>query len=292
MGTTVSISAIGEQRGQLMDATNEAFAELYRLDRLLSVFIPSSDISRLNRAEADDPVPVEADTFDLLERSGRFTEMTGGSFDVTVGALMSRWGFHGDSREVRDVSVAELADAKEGIGWRHVRLDRTGTVRRARRSTQIDLGGIGAGFAVDRMGEVLRRHGVEAALIDHSGDLLAVGAPPETEGWSVAIPDPVGSEDLMVRLHLRDQALSTSTNLRTTRRVAGRTVGHILRPQTGENPRHALSVSVLAPTSLEADALSTALFVDPSPEGAWRNGQREAIMVRGDGGERAVKRLR
>jgi thiamine biosynthesis lipoprotein len=293
MGTTVTIVSYGESRGQLIEATTEAFEELRRLDRLLSVFLPTSDIARLNEAEVGEAVHVEASTMDALAASGRFTSLTSGRFDATVGGLLSALGFHEEQTKAdRPVSERQLADAQEGIGWHRIRLDDDGTVRRLHPSTRVDLGGIGAGFAVDRMGGILRNHGVESALIDHSGDLLAIGAPPESDGWLVAIPDPAASDRPLTTLTLCDRAISTSSNLQSVRLVDGKTLGHIVEPLTGENPLRCASVSVLAPSSTEADALSTALFVDADAGGAWRNGQRDAIFVRPEGREHAVETLR
>lgn len=293
MGTTVTIVAYGESRGQLIDATTEAFEELYRLDRLLSVFRPMSDITRLNDAEVGEPVSVDPATMAALTASGRFTALTSGRFDATVGGLLSALGFHEEFPNAeRSISERQLADAHEGIGWHHVRFENDGTVRRLHPSTRVDLGGIGAGFAVDRMGEILRRCGVESALIDHSGDLLAIGAPPENDGWVVAIPDPTASDRSLIKLTLCDRAISTSSNVQSVRAVGGRVVGHIVEPLTGKNPRQHISVSVLAPSSTEADALSTALFVETEPGGAWRNGQRDAILVRPEGREHVVETLR
>lgn len=292
MGTTVSITAYGENRAHLIKATTEAFEELHRLDRQLSVFRPTSEISQLNAADVGEPVQLGEVTMEVLAAAGRYTELTAGRFDVTVGGLLSSMGFHEDARARRTITDHELADVKEGIGWQHIRLGTGGHAIRTHAATQIDLGGIGAGFAVDRMGTILQRHGIEAGLINHSGDVLAIGTPPEAEGWTVAIPDPLAPDRHLIRLTLRDQALSTSSNYRTTRIVGGQKVGHILEPQTGENPEQWASVTMLAPTSLEADALSTALFVNANPSGKWRNGRREALLVRPDGREHSVERIR
>lgn len=293
MGTTVSIVAHGESRTQLIDATTEAFEELHRLDRLLSVFRPTSDISRMNAAEVGEPIRVGSSTLEVLADAGRITALTTGRFDATVGGLLFALGFHEEQRNAeRSISDRLLADAKEGVGWHHVRIENNGAVRRLHPSTRVDLGGIGAGFAVDRMGAILRRRGVESALIDHSGDLLAIGAPPESDGWVIAIPDPTSSDRSLVELTLRDRAISTSSNIRSIRTIGGNTVGHIVEPMTGENPRRYISVSVLAPSSTEADALSTALFVDADAGEAWRNGLREAILVRPEGREHVMETLR
>jgi thiamine biosynthesis lipoprotein len=293
MGTTVTIVAYGESRGQLIGATTEAFQELQRLDRLLSVFHPASDISRVNASEVDEPVRIDRSTMAALKASDQFNRLTSGRFDATIGGLLSAMGFHEERpMENRPISDRQLADAHDGIGWHHIQFVDGGTIRRLHPSTQIDLGGIGAGFAVDRMGEILRRHGVESALIDHSGDLLAIGAPPDTDGWLVAIPDPAAPAQPLITLTLCDRAISTSSNLQSVRLVGGTTLGHIFEPLTGENPRRYASVSVLAPSSTEADALSTALFVEAEADGAWRNGQREALVVLPEGREHAVIALR
>jgi thiamine biosynthesis lipoprotein len=292
MGTTVSITAHGEDRAHLMAATTRAFSELTRMDRLLSVYRNTSEISALNRTAGREPARVSDATGEILRRAKQFSALTEGTFDNTVEPLMNLWGFRTEGSVRSWPTDKELADAQEGVGWWRVEVSDDGWAMLSHRRSQVDLGGIGVGYTVDRMGEILRREGVSSALINHSGDILAIGAPPDTDGWPVAVPDPVDPYQLLVQLTLRDRAISTSSNRRSTRILQHATVGHILDPRTGKNPEGVLSVSVVAPTSTEADALSTALFVDRSRSAIWRSQQRELIVITDQGRERAVQWLR
>ena len=292
MGTTVGITAHGEDRAHLMTATTRAFSELTSMDRLLSVYHETSEISVLNRAAGREPIRVSDATGEILQTATEFSALTGGAFDITVEPLMNLWGFRTEGSVRSWPTDKELADAQKVVGWWRVEVNEDGWATLSHPRSRIDLGGIGVGFTVDRMGEILRREGVSAALINHSGDILAIGAPPDTDGWPVAVPDPLDPEQQLVHLTLRDCAISTSSNRRSTRTLKQATVGHILDPRTGKNPEGVLSLSVVAPTSTEADALSTALFIDHSRSALWRNGHRESIVITDKGRERAVEWLR
>lgn len=292
MGTTVSFSVYGETKEHALAATSRAIEDLYRMDRLLSVFREDSDISRLNRSAGLDAVELQKESLLALQRAKEFAEITGSVFDPTVGGLMKTWGFWTDAALATRPLDAELAAACDGIGAHRLEIIDDHTARLSHPSTRIDLGGIGVGFTVDRMGEILRREGVRAALINHSGDLLAIGAPPDAEGWHVEIPDPLDHDRALMTLLLRDEALSTSSNRQTRRYVGRHSVGHIFDPRTLMNPSTNLCVSVRVRTSVEADALSTALFVDANATGLEWNSHREAYVVRPERRERIIERLR
>ena len=284
MGTTVTISAHGESREHILHATSLAFDELYRMDKLLSVFRADSDISRLNGSAGRYEVTIDRATAQVLSESSRFHDMTRGAFDITIESLMEAWGFRNEAESMQVVSAAELKMARAGVGMRHLQVLSGGRAFLENEHVGVDLGGIAVGFTVDRMGAILRREGVSSALINHSGDLLAIGAPPDSDGWPVVVPHPWNVAETLATFMLRDRAASTSTNTRTIRTVGGMRVGHILNPTTGENPEGIESVTVLAPNSIDADALSTGLFVRFNKRGEWRNDAREAIVLR-TGGE-------
>ena len=179
-----------------------------------------------------------------------------------------------------------MAAALDAVGFQNVKLDLSrGTVGLAHRSSRIDLGGIGVGLALDRAAAALRSMGVESALINHSGDILALGAPPGSEGWEVGIQDPEDPEGTIASFSLRDRSVSTSGNYENFIGSGGRRIGHIFDPVTGRPPSRYLSVSVMAGSSLSADALSTGFFTGgialaaaaPSPAGSI-----SAFAVRGE----------
>jgi thiamine biosynthesis lipoprotein len=260
MGTTVSVSAFGESREHIIDASSKAFGELYRLDRLLSVYRSESDIGRMNASSGRAEVHVHQDTREILSRAKRYHTLTAGAFDVTVEPLMERWGFRDDSNERDSHDPSDIT-----IGIDHVHVLANNTIRIDTIGVKVDLGGIAVGYTVDRMAEILRSEGVTAALINHGGDIYALGRPAETDGWNIIIPHPDDQTITVKELTIADRAISTSSNSQKQRRVGGRTVGHIVDPRTRENPHQYRSMSVLSETSCEADVLSTAMFVQESP---------------------------
>ncbi len=255
MGTTVSISLFGRDRKQMIAATSAAFEELYRLERLLSVYLPESDIGRINASSGRREVHISADTWTVLSRGKEFCRVSDGAFDLTVEPLLERFGFR--ERAVRH----EHTGTPPVIGDKHLTLGSDGTAVIDDERVRVDTGGIAVGYAVDRMARVLKGHGIETALINHGGDILALGTPEDSDGWSVVVPHPTRPAEDLLKLSLKDRALSTSTNTRSTQEFAGRRYGHIFDPRTGDNPAACMSMSVVAASSCEADALSTALFV-------------------------------
>ena len=259
MGTTVSIGAFGESRDHILHATSRAFSDLTRLERLFSVFIPSSDISRINRRGARDPVMVDPLTADLLRVAKTYHRRTDGAFDVTVERMMQWWGFREEAPEVERQEV-DLPPVGL-VGDEHLHVTEDNTVWLGKSGVGVDTGGIGVGYAVDRMAAILGQEGINSAFINHSGDVYGVGHPEDSGGWETVIPHPEEHGGELRSITIRDEALSTSTNSAQRRRRENKTVGHILDPRTGKNPERVVSITVVAPTSLMADALSTAAFV-------------------------------
>jgi len=188
MATRFEVLLQGERPGALRAAGEEALDEIERLENLLSLYRPHSDIARINSAPAGCPVRVAPETFRLLERSRDLTEQTLGAFDITAGPLVRAWGFHGGAGHPPD--PGQWAQARETAGWSRVILDPSeGTVRFAgNRPGLLDLGAIGKGYALDRAAEILREAGVSSALL-HGGTstVVALGAPPDTAGWPLAL---------------------------------------------------------------------------------------------------------
>src|SRR5256885_12008160 len=149
-------------------ASNDAFEEAQRLDHLLSNYRPESEWSRVNREAADHPVPVSRELFDLLAACVEYSRASEGAFDITVGPLMKIWGFYKDTGHLP--KPGEVRQAMEHIGYRNIVLDPSKrTVFFAKRDLNLDPGGIGKGYAVDRMVSVLVKDGIGSALVSASG---------------------------------------------------------------------------------------------------------------------------
>ena len=259
MGTICRGTAYHADPGRAARSLGEAFDAIAELEAVLSTWRLESELSRLNRSAGDGPVRVSIELAGYLDRALRLASATGGAFDPTVGALVEAWDLRGEGRIP---TRGELARALRATGFRHVTLDRSaGTVAYARPGLRVEAGGLGKGYALDRAAAVLRRRGIDAALLDFGGQLLAIGAPPGEEAWEVAVAGPHDRDRPVARVRLRDASLATSGQSERGFRVEGRWIGHVLDPGRGRPVERRGSVTVLAPTAAEADAYSTALFV-------------------------------
>src|SRR4051794_31195452 len=191
MGSTYSIALYGTDRVKMEAAMDAAFDEVRRLDDLLSNYKPESEWSEVNRYAAQRPVRVSTELFGLLSACLDYSRQSEGAFDITVGPLMKVWGFYKGSGHLPH--RPEVLAALTKVGYRHLQLDSSArTVRFDRSGVELDPGGIGKGYGLDRMVDVLRRNGVARALVAGSGSsIYGIGAPPdEPKGWPVKIKDP------------------------------------------------------------------------------------------------------
>lgn len=275
MGTTVEVYLYARDRMRAAALIETAFEEIERVEAALSSYRPTSEISRINVTASRGPVVTDPEVFGLIEQALDYSRRTGGAFDITVGALVRTSGFFRD--DVHYPSPDELAEARATVGWQHVALDRaTRTIRFLTPGIELDLGGIGKGFALDRAARILRRHGVTAALLGAGrSSYYAIGAPPDAEGWPIVISSPRDPAQVLSTIRLHDRSLSTSGNAQKFFELDGKRYSHIIDPRTGEPSAGMLQVTVTAGTAAESDALATALFV-LGPERA------AALIGRGD----------
>ncbi len=262
MGTTFSVALYGVDRDRMEAAVEAAFAEARRLDRMLSNYRPGSEWSRLNREAAEHPVGVSRELFDLLAACLRYSQASEGAFDITVGPLMKIWGFYRGSGRLPAREEVQAALAR--VGYKNIVLDAENlTVRFARPGVEIDPGGIGKGYAVDRMVTVLKEHGITSALMSASGSsIYALGAPPaESRGWEVRIRHPRDETQTVETLYLKNESLSTSGSYEKFFVAEGKTYSHIMDPRTGYPATGMLSVSVVAPKTIDSEAWTKPFFV-------------------------------
>lgn len=238
MRTRFELVLVGDSEKFLRAAGEEAINEIVTLERLLTRFRPDSDIGRINRLAAHQPIRVDARTFRLLQRARRLAQETNGAFDITVGTWWER-----------------QADATTLVSSENLLLDETAmTVKLAREGVQIDLGGIGKGYALERAAAILHDAGVENALV-HGGtsSVFAFGRDPDGDLWRVAVAYPFGNAPA-AKIPLDGCGLSVSATLPAK---GNRTVN----PKTGEPVQHTALAAVVLPSPTEAEAWSTALLV-------------------------------
>jgi len=266
MGTRGTVTIYGLPAEDAEAAASAAVREMHRIESVMSTWNEESEISRLNRDSRGGPVRVSGELFTLLEKAYRFSEITGGAFDVTARPIVRLWGFQGG--EARLPSEAEIADSLSRVGWRKMILDAADTTVTLTDGAGIDLAGIGKGYAVDRCARILMDRGAESALVDLGGNMFAIGSPPGRDAWSIGIRDPEDPSGVIGKLLIRDEAVATSGNYENFVVIDGKRYGHIVDPRTGRTVDHVLGVTVVAPSATASDALSTGLFVLGPEDGA------------------------
>ena len=261
MGSAATVRACGPGTAALVPAVEAALDEVDRLDALLSHYREDTPLSRVNREAARAAVAVPPELADLLAVCLRWSRDSDGAFDVTVGPLMKAWGFFRDEGRRPDEAQRQAALAR--VGYRHVVVDRgRHTVRFDRPGVELDLGGIGKGYAADRVVAVLRRRGVASALVNLGGSsVYGLGTPPGAAGWEVGIADPTAPDRTATRVWLRGQALSVSGGYARSFVTDGVTYSHIMDPRTGRPVQGVLSVAVVSASATDGDALDNVLFV-------------------------------
>ncbi|HZC23041.1 MAG TPA: FAD:protein FMN transferase [Candidatus Binatia bacterium] len=262
MGTTFSVVLYGSDQASMNQAIDAAFEEAHRLDELLSNYRPESEWSRINRDASEHPVEVSPELFRLLSDCIEYSRVSEGTFDLTVGPLMRAWGFFGAAHHVP--SPGQIDDALQLVGYQHVKLNhRKRTVRFDRSGVEIDPGGVGKGYAIDRMVGILRARGIRNALVAASGSsLFGLGNPPdEPRGWPISIADPWDHRKNSDRVFLKDMSLSTSGNYEKSFRSGGHRYTHIIDPRRGVPAEGAVQVTVLAPRTIDSEVWAKPYFI-------------------------------
>lgn len=257
MGTQVIVKAVGDDREQLQRAVNAAFDEVSRLERLMSNFMPDTELSRINQQASLAPVVVSRELLWVIQRSLFFSKLSDGAFDISFASVGRLWNF-------RAGVVPEPTAVKTQlpfVDYRKIRVDdEHATVFLPAREMQIGLGGIGKGYAMDRAMAVLNAHGVHNAMVMAGGDTVIRGKHGD-DLWRVGLRDPDKADGILAVLPLEDQAISTSGDYERFFIKDGVRYHHILDTTTGYPATKSRSVTILAPDAITSDALSTTVFV-------------------------------
>jgi len=263
MGTFCEIQVCHSDASLARQAMRRALDEMERVDRLLSNYAPESELSALNREASRSPFRVSEELFNFVQRCEVLYEGTENAFDPTVGPLVRAWGFF--TPHPGRPSDAEIAAAKSKSGFDKVQLNEAArTVSYTVAGMEIDPGGIGKGYAVDRAAQVLREMNIEAALVSAGGSTLcALGCPPDRPGWRIAIKDPADWRRALALVDLCGCSLSTSGISEKSVQVGSRRYSHIFDPRTCEPVVGMCQATVIAPSATESDALTKAAFILP-----------------------------
>jgi thiamine biosynthesis lipoprotein len=277
MGTVLQLTLVSEGGARARAAAEACFAEGAALEAVLTTYDPASATSRMNASAGTGPFRAPPALARLLADSKRLSAATGGIFDVTVGPLIELWSEAG--RSGRLPSAAAIAAARSRVGAERIALGPESVVA-LEAGMSVNFGGIGKGFALDRMRERLAEHGVTRALLDFGGSSwLALGAPADGTAWRVLLRDGHGGFAGVVSLS--DASFSFSESLGQASEIGGKRYGHVIDPRTGwplQEPRAGIA---LASDGATAEALTKALVVLGPEEGL-------ALVARTPGAEALV----
>jgi FAD:protein FMN transferase len=261
MGSELKLTAWTGDEPAAVAAFEAVFAEFDRLESLLSVWRDDSDLQRLNAAAGLHPVPVSAETIEVLTVARQIGDWTGGKFDVTFAALSDLWKFDHD----QDDSIPSPADIQQRlplIDYRQVEFDpaaRTAFVQR--KGMRVHFGGIGKGYAIDRAVAILRQRGLRDFMVQAGGDMYVAGRHGDRM-WRLGIQDPRGpGGSSFASVEVSNATFSTSGDYERFFIKDGRRFHHILDPDRGEPATGCRSVTIVSDRAVLADGLSTGVFV-------------------------------
>ena len=262
MGTRFEIAAYAERAALADSVVRAGVAEVQRIERLISSWDSTSQTSAINRAPVGEPVPTDAELLALIARAKKLHAYTEGAFDATAGGgLRGLYAFRGQDTTLP--SAAQLADCSTRIDASAVVVDRAaGTATRLRPHVRLDFGGIGKGYAANRVRALMRAvPGVHGGVVNAAGDIAAFGTAADGKPWRIGIADPRDPDRWLGQVAITDAAVVTSGDYEKYFTHAGRRYAHIVDPRTCLPTTAVRSATVVCPDAELADALATACFV-------------------------------
>lgn len=257
-------------------------AALDDVDTHMSTWRTDSELSRFNLSDTSDWQPVSPATSGVIAKALQTSAATAGAFDATIGPLVDLWGFGAGSTDANSVpGASEIHRQLALVGYQSIEVDvERAALRKLNTRSRLDLSGIAKGHAVDRVAAVLDQHGVNSYLVEVGGELAARGRKPNGNSWKVAIERPsVGRREAFRALALDDRAIATSGDYRNFFADGGQRYSHSIDPRSGKPIDHELaSVSVVADSTVAADALSTALII-LGPQDAMAYAERHGVAA-------------
>ncbi len=257
MATPCRIKLYAASQEEAERAKADAYAEIAAIDEAMNDYNPASEISRLSRAAGEGPILISARLFEVLEASLRYSRLSNGAFDITVGPVVQLWRRARGTKRLPERE--ELNVELSRVGWRQLSLDPV--ARTARLDTPwmaLDVGGIAKGYACDRALAVLARHGITRAMVDAGGGIALGDPPPDKAGWSIQLAD---TDDVLL---LSNCGVATSGDWERFVVIDGKRYSHVVDPGTGLGLTTRALVAVVAPTGMAADALTKCVMI-PGP---------------------------
>ena len=258
MGTFARLVSVAPTNS-INDASIEAgFSELVRIDAMMSDYKPQSPLSKVNANAFKEPIGVSDELMEILLTAKKYSAISDGAFDVTIGPVVDLWR---NAKKKNAVPTKEqLAEAKAKVGYKKLILS-DNTVLFAVEGMRLDLGAIAKGYAIDKAVEAMKRAGATSGFVDVGGDIRTFGSPPTKKHWIIGLQNPTTDAGILLTLKMNDMAVATSGDYRRYDEVKGKKHSHIKDPTTSQSVTRLTSVSVIAPTATIADILATTVSV-------------------------------
>jgi thiamine biosynthesis lipoprotein len=269
MGTVVSLTLAGPERDRVRPLADGLKSAMAGMESRWSLYDPKSEVCVLAAGAGKASAQISPDTEEVLRLAIRYAEVSGGAFDPTVAPLVRMWGFSGGELPKRLPTDAAVAAARARVGYARLAVGK-GVARLADPGMTVDLGGIAKGYAADLCCERMEDLGVRRAMVNVGGNIRVMGPAALGRPWRIGIRNPFDRDTIVGVIELpAGMAVATSGNYERFVTIGGRRYAHILDPRTGRPVEGMAAVTVIARTAVEADAMSTALFVlGPGPRSA------------------------
>lgn len=260
LGSPFEISVVANDSITANEYNNLAINEVKRIENLISDWIPTTQISEINKNAGIQPVKVDEEVFDLVERAIKISKLTNGAFDISYASMDKIWKFDGSMKEMPTPEA--IKKSVERIGYQNIILDKENkTIFLKLTGMKLGLGGIGQGYIADKVKELLQSKGCNSGLVNVSGDINTWGKQPNGELWTVGIVNPMNKNKVFATFPLDNSAVETSGSYEKFVSFNGIRYSHIIDPRTGYPATGIVSVSVFAKQTEIADALATGIFV-------------------------------
>ena len=272
MGTFARVIIVAPNSIIAQKAASDAFAAIEKVDDLMSDYKDDSDIGIVNKEAFQRPVQVSESTFEVIQRSIKFSKLTDGAFDITVGPLVAL--FRKEKETLIAPTQEEIEQAKLKVGYEKLILDEDNrTVRFSVVGMKLDLGGIAKGYGIDKATEAIQEAGALGAMVDVGGDVRCFGTPPESRKyWVIGIQNPniddkTNESGLVMTLKANNRAITTSGDYQQFVVIEGKKQSHIINRKTGTGAEGLSSVTIITNNATDADALATAVSVMGAEKG-------------------------
>ncbi len=266
MGGRFDISIVDKDSLSAEKNIDEVIAEITRIEYLISDWKPITQISEVNQNAGIKPVKVDREVFELTKRAIKLSEITNGGFDISFAAMDRIWKFDGSMTEMP--SAEAIKKSVEKVGYKNIILDSTeSTIFLKLKGMKIGFGALGEGYATDKCRAMMIAKGVQAGIINGSGDMSTWGKQPNGKDWKIGITNPFKPEKILAAIPLKEGAVTTSGSYEKFVVFNGKRYSHIINPATGYPATGLCSVTVFGPNAETANGLSTSMMVLGQKEG-------------------------